>query len=323
MTRYRGIEKSGMVLAAMAAAAMCALSFFMATGSRLQGGLGICLPSTNLWEIPPLWSWIINTALTATIAVGAALLNRHYNFIRSTQPVLPALFVVLAASNPWATSYLSSSTIVCAVNLLAISIMFSCFRLCNATQQLFVVATLISVGSMFQYAFIPYILAYVASAIQMKAFRIKEFLAMGMGLIAPYWVGIGLGLVRLDSFSMPEITNLFNGFAHASDIFTLLLSAVVAIFLGLILGLNNSIKLYAGNSRVNSMNLTISLVGVVSIICIIIDFSNMMAYLTTLYLTVAVQVANLGALWHFKREWLLTFIPGVIYIVFFVILLLS
>ena len=252
-----------------------------------------------------------------------ALLNRHYNFIRSTQPVLPALFVVLAASNPWATSYLSSSTIVCAVNLLAISIMFSCFRLCNATQQLFVVATLISVGSMFQYAFIPYILAYVASAIQMKAFRIKEFLAMGMGLIAPYWVGIGLGLVRLDSFSMPEITNLFNGFAHASDIFTLLLSAVVAIFLGLILGLNNSIKLYAGNSRVNSMNLTISLVGVVSIICIIIDFSNMMAYLTTLYLTVAVQVANLGALWHFKREWLLTFIPGVIYIVFFVILLLS
>lgn len=251
------------------------------------------------------------------------MLNRHYNFIRSTQPVLPALFVVLAASNPWATSYLSSSTIVCAVNLLAISIMFSCFRLCNATQQLFVVATLISVGSMFQYAFIPYILAYVASAIQMKAFRIKEFLAMGMGLIAPYWVGIGLGLVRLDSFSMPEITNLFNGFAHASDIFTLLLSAVVAIFLGLILGLNNSIKLYAGNSRVNSMNLTISLVGVVSIICIIIDFSNMMAYLTTLYLTVAVQVANLGALWHFKREWLLTFIPGVIYIVFFVILLLS
>lgn len=323
MTRQRGIGKTGMVLAAIAAAAMFAAVFFFGPELRLSGELGICLPSPNLWDIDPLWSWAINTALLATITAGAFLLNRQYNFIRSTQPVLPAMFLVLAASNPWITDYLSSSTLICFVNLLSLSVLFGCFRQRNATQQMFVIGTFFSIGSMCQYAFLPYIIPYTVGAIIMKAFRLKEFLAMGMGILAPYWVGIGMGIIPLEDFRMPEFTDLFNGFAQARELFVLMLSVGIAIFCGFILALNNSIKLYAGNSRVNALNMTITLVGLTSTLCIIIDFSNMMAYIATLYFSVAVQVANLCALWTIRREWLVVFIPSLVYIGFFLALLLT
>ena len=144
-----------------------------------------------------------------------------------------------------------------------------------------------------------------------------------MGLIAPFWVGVGMGLIPLEAFSLPELTNLFSDYIHSSDLFVLLLSVGAAIFIAVILGLNNGIKLYAGNSRINALNMSISFIGVTCIIRIIIDFSNMMAYITTLYFTLAVQIANLCALWHFRHEWLVVTLPALTYIAFFITLLLT
>lgn len=312
-----------MTLAAIAAGAMCVLSMLYGPEARLSGGLGLCLPSPNLWDIPRLWSWGINCFLLVFVALGATWLNRHYNFIHSTQPVLAAMFLMLTASNPLLCQYLSSSTLICAVNLVALAILFSCHRQRNATQQMFVIATLFSVGSMFQYAFLPYIFAYIVGAIVMKAFRFKEFLATVMGLVAPYWTGVGLGLIDPGWFRLPEITDLFNGYAQAPELFVLMLSVGLAIFVGFLLGVNNSIKLYAGNSRVNALNLAIDMVGLVSAVCVVVDFTNMLAYLATLYLAVAVQVANLCALWHFRREWLWVLVPSLVYIGFFIAMILT
>lgn len=323
MTRYRGIGKSGMAISIVATLAMCSVAFLLHPEQRLSGELGICLPSPNLWKINPVSSWLINTVLLGGIAAGAFFLNRTHNFIRSTQPVLPALFLVLAASNPWATGYLSSSTLLCAVNLLSLSVLFRAYNSPNATQELFVVGTFLSVGSMFQYAFLPMVPAYVAGAVMMKSFRIKEALAMGMGLMAPYWVGVGMGIIPPEAFSVPQLTNLFNDFAHVSNLFVFMISVGVAAFAAILLGLNNAMKLYAGNSRVNAQNMCISFVGVVCIICIVVDFSNMMAYVDTLYFTAAVQVANLCALWHFKREWIIVAVPALLYIIFFIVMLFT
>ncbi|MBD5357458.1 MAG: hypothetical protein HDR88_10710 [Bacteroides sp.] len=323
MTKQKGIGKGGLLLCALAMVAMCAVSFWLRPDRRISGELGICLPSPNLWTINPVSSWLINTVMLGGCAAAGFFLNRTYNFIRSTHPVLSSLFLVLAASNPWITGYLSSSTLLCVINLLCITIMFRTFRSGNATQEMFVISTFISVGSMFQHAFLPMIVAYIGSAIVMKVFRFKECLAMLMGLVAPYWVGIGLGLIPLEWFRMPQITNLFIDYAHASDLFLLVFSVGLAIFCGFILGINNSIKLYAGNSQVNAMNLTITFVGVVSSVCVFIDFSNMMAYVATIYFSLAVQMANLCALWNVKRERLVVAIPAIIYIGFFIAMVLN
>ncbi len=322
MAKDKSLGKGGMIMCAIAMLAMCAASFLLHPERRISGDLGICLPSPNLWDINPISSWIINTVLLGGCAAAGFFLNRSYNFIRSTHPVLTSLFLVLSASNPWITGYLSSSTLLCAVNIICISVMFKSFRSNNATQEMFLIGTFISVGSMFQYAFLPMIVAYALSAIVMKVFRFKEFLALMMGLIAPYWIGIGLGLIPLDRFTMPQITNLFQDYAQVSRLIVLLISVGIAIFVGIVLGLNNSIRLYAGNSRVNAMNLTFIFVGMVCSVCVIVDFSNMMAYIATLYFTVAVQVANMCALWNVKRDHIVVALPSLVYIGFFIAMIL-
>lgn len=312
-----------MTLAIVIAGAMSLCAYLFSPSVTYFSDNGICLPSPDLWNLSPLWSWIVNTLLVGMITAGLYFLNHHYNFIRSTEPVLPAMFLILATSNPWISGRLSASTLICGVNLISLWIIFDCFRSRNATKNIFIIATFYSIGSMCQYAFLPYLLAIIGGAIVMKAFRFRELLALGMGVIAPYWIGIGLGLIDISWFRMPELNNLLNVIPEKSELFALVLSIGLAIFLGLLLGLNNSIKLYAGNSKINAFNLTINFIGLVSAICIMVDFSNMLAYLTTLYASVAVQIANLCALWKFRHEWIVTAVPAVIYIGFFIFFIIA
>lgn len=321
MTKNLGISKGGFAIAALIAAAMCCATLFFAPGWHLEGMLGLCLPSPNLWQIPRIWSWGANTLLLALCSVALWLLNRHYNFIRSTEPVLPAMFIIMAASCPFTDAALDTSTLICLANILSIGVLFSCYRKENATQEMFIIGTFVAIGSMTQYAFIPFLLPFCAGALVMKAFRIKEFLALGMGLIAPYWIGLGFGLITPGDFRLPELSNLFDGFADSQDLFTLLLAVGITAFFGFFLGLNNSIKLYAGNSRINALNLVISMTGLTATACMVIDFSNMTAYWATLCFASAAQIANLCALWNIRLVRIVCVVPAIIYIALFLAML--
>lgn len=322
MAKNIGIGKLGVAIAMALAFVMCLLSFLLPSDRVISGNFGICLPSPDLWAINPFLSWIINIGLIAIVTGGIAFLNHSFNFIRTTEPALPILFLIMTCANPWITSELSASILLVAVNVLSLSFMFKSYASRNATQDMFAVATFIGIGSMFQYSFIPFIIAYLIMAIVMKVMRIKEFLAFIIGLTAPYWVGIGLGLVPLSSFHCPEIVNLFGIYENPIEIILLLVSTGTAIFLGIMTGLTESMKLYAGNSKVNDMNFCVSILGIVCIISIIVDFHNILSYLATLYFTVAVQLANLCALWNLSHRWLVTVIPSFIFIAFFVAMII-
>lgn len=323
MLKNRGIGRAGIIGTALLMVGMSVVAFILQPEKPLTGNHGICLPSPNLWDLNPVSSWLINLVLLGTVAAGGFFMNRTFNFIRSTEPVLPVMFLILAGTCPWITYNLSASTIVCVVNLISLSVLFTTYKSPNATQEMFTIATLLSVGSMFQYAFIPFIVPYIIGAIAMKAFRIKEFLATMMGLVAPYWVGLGLGLIKPDWFTMPGISNLFSDFTQTSERYVLMTGIALTVFVGVVLALNNSIKLYAGNSQVNAMNLSITMVGAVAIICIVIDFSNMITYLATLFFTVSAQVGTSCAIWHVKKDWLVVLVAAVIYMALFLVTILT
>ena len=103
-----------------------------------------------------------------------------------------------------------------------------------------------------------------------------------------------------------------------SEFFILLSGVALAAGAGFVVALVNSFKLYAGNSRVNAMNLCVSTLGAFSVICILIDFDNMHAYVTTLYMATAAQIANICALWNPKMPWTVTLLPALCYIGIFV-----
>lgn len=301
-------------MAILIAFAMCVLSFVYHPVEIEPVPYGICLPTPDSWNVDPLWAWIINTFLIALNGLLIYLINKSYNFVRTTEPTIVALFLIMSCSCPWFTEGINTSVILCLANIVALGIIFASFDTGNATQQMFILGVVVGIGSMFQYAFLPMIMVYILWALFMKILRFKETLAILIGLVCPYWIAVGVGWIRMSDFAFPSITPLFGLARDHSELILLLIGIAVAALIGFFVVFINSMKLYAGNSKVNSMNLCVSTLGAASVIFILVDFDNMPAYVETLYMACAVQVGNICALWNPKMPWLVTVIPASLYI---------
>lgn len=320
MVHRHVMGKEGMTLAVIASLAMAAVAFFVDTPSALSGDMGICFPSPNGWGMPPLWGWIFN--LSALLVACATLygVNKEFTIVQGSDTVLLGMFLIMATSNTWVSGILTSSGIMALANLICLMVLFGCYRKRNASQEIFVIGSILSVGSMIQYAFIFMIPVYLIGSIMLKCFNFKAFIAYLMGLAAPYWVGIGLGIIPLDAFTMPTLSNLFDGYATKSGLLVGLLNVGVSVTIGLILALSNGVRLYAGNTQRRLYNMVVNLLGFVAAVCMTVDFNNMVAYMATSYMITAIQLGNLFALRNVHRGSLGLFILSLIYIGSFVLM---
>lgn len=313
-----GIGKTGLALAVLAAIAMCILSLLFHPVEISPIQYGFCLPSPDTWNFEPFWSWIVNALLIGLIAILLFLVNKSYNFVRTTEPVLPALFLIMAASGPWFTQGINTSVLLCLANIVCMGIIFDSYDSRNATQEMFILGVVAGIGAMVQYAFFPMAFVYLLWALFMKVLRIKETLAYIAGIICPYWIALGVGWLKFSYFHFPSLSPLFTMEQDPSEFFILLSGIALAAVIGFIITLINFIKLYAGNSKVNAMNLCVNALGAACVICILLDYDNMASYVTSLYLAATVQVANICALWNPRMPWIVTVVPSLCYIALFV-----
>ena len=313
-----GIGKTGVAIAVVLAIAMCLLSFLYHPIQIQPIQYGLCLPSPDAWDFDPLGSWIVNTALIGLIAILLFLINKSYNFVRTTEPALVAVFLIMAASGPWFTQSLNTSVLLCLANVVCMGIVFDSYDVKNATQELFTVGLVVGFGSMVQYAFLPMAIVYFLWAIFMKVLRIKETLAFLIGMVCPYWIALGIGWIHFSQLHFPSLSPLFSYEKDPSEFIILLSGIAFAAAFGFILVMVNSMKLFAGNSRVYAMNLCVTILGAASVIFILIDFDNIHAYVTTLYMACAVQIANICALWNPRMPWMVSVLPSLFYIAVFV-----
>lgn len=322
MIHRQVMGKEGMTLSAIAASAMFAVAFFIGAPAMLTGQMGICLPSPNDWGLSPLSGWLLNVGVMFAVTLTLYFCNKEFTFVPGSDTVLTGMFLILVASNTWTSGMLSTSGIMALANLICLVILFGCYRKRNASQELFAIATILSIGSMIQYAFIFMMPVYLIGATMLKCMNIKAFTGFIMGIIAPYWVGIGLGVIPLEAFRMPTFTNLFEGYATKGGVFFGLINVAVTILITVILALNNGVKQYAGNTQRRLYNMVIDLLGFVAALCLILDFNNMTVYLTTIYMIAAVQLANMFALWDVHRGWLWVVIISGVYLAGFVLMVI-
>lgn len=320
--KYKTIGTEGFAGAVVLAIVLAAIYYLSGTITLVNGNLGVCLPSPDLWPLPSIWSWSLNLCLIIGIGVALIFFNKAYSVIQTADMVLPSMFMVLTSTNPWAGGPLQSSSLMAAINLICLSTIFNCYKSRNATQQVFVMATMLSLGSMFQYAFIFLMPAYIVVALLMKCFRFREAAAFIMGVAAPYWIAVGMGLVPPDAFHKPQFTDLFSSINSGSDLLIGVLNIGLTALMAIMLALNNAVKLYAGNTQRRLYNNSISVIGLVCIAGMALDFNNLTTYLATFYLTAAVQIANTFTLWTVRRAPLWLGIISAIYIVLFLIMVI-
>lgn len=299
--RQRIVGNGGLLLAVILACALSALDFFVGLLPDLDGRLGICLPSPNLWPIPDMASWLINLALILILGFIIHFFNKTYNFISSGDPVPSAAFIFLCGTNAWINGLLTSSVILMGANLLCLNLLFKAYRSPKGAAELFTVGFILALGSMTEYAFVFMIPAFLLIAATLKCLHIKSFIAYLIGIITPYWIGLGLGLIPIDILSYPTITNFFEDFAPKQSVLAGLLNGAVTILILFLLLLSNAVKLYAGNTRRRLMNNSIVILGLAVSICMVCDVDNITAYFATLYFVVSTQLANFFVLHNVRH----------------------
>lgn len=298
----------GFTAAFLLAVLMTATEFFFGNPHPKPGVLGICLPSPNQWILPPLLSALLNLGMILLCGVAMQLLNKKYGFIRSTDTVAAVTFFIFCGSNTWIDGLMNSSVMICIINLLTMFLLFHEYRSQRSMQTLFTIASILAIGSMFQYALLFFIPAYLLIAALLKTLNIKSFAAFILGIAAPYWIGIGLGLLPLESFRFPIFSNIFDDAESRRVLLMGLLNLGLTTLLGISLTLYNAVKIFAGNTRMRVMNNAVLIIGFTSIVCMLFDIYNIHSYIVTLYMAVAFQVANFFDLHNIKRPsfWFIT-----------------
>ena len=265
------------------------------------GDLGLCLPSPNQWQLPRWLGWLINTLIIFLSAAIIHTANKKFNFISDAEPVVALALMLLLACNCITTSSLNTSTLLLLCNVLCLFILFTTYEARNATREFFVIGTLPAIGAMTQYAFLVMIPVYIGGGLLMKSFRVRELIAFVFGLLAPYWIALGLGMVSPFEFRLPDHLTIFNRAEVESDIFYTLLAAGIMAFMGVILALYNGVRLFSRNSRLRCMHMTINLMGCVALLAVIFDFNNFVAYFATIALWLAVEFASMLNLYNIRH----------------------
>ncbi len=291
---YYTAGPGSLVIGSVAAAIMIAATALFMPSLGPQNEFGICfsLPTNFL---PAKWECGVNAILIVVAILLAIIFNKKHSFVKSTETLLPTAMIVLLASNPANTSYLGTPIVMLIVNLVCLDMMMRAYNTENATTTMFAVATYLSLGSMVEYAFLPLMIVYPFMAIIDKILRIKEFVAYIIGIVAPYWVALGLGLISFYDFRVPNF--LANPpIADGNYLLMVFISLGTLALVELMMSLNNAMLIYAGNMKVRRFNNMINLLGFSCILFMVADFDNFGAYASTFCFAGAVQISNFFAM---------------------------
>ncbi len=318
MMNRRGAEgKPGMLLATLIFIAMAAATWIYYAPSAPGGSLGLCLPAPWLWPLEPLTSEIAACALIFFTALLAGVFNRTFSIVPGTSIAYAAIFLVACGAQPVVTARLTAAP------MLALAALIGVWLLCNsvgkrAPTECFLLAAMLSAGSMIQYAFALLLPVFLLCAIVGKVMKFKEFIAFLLGIIAPYWIAIGFGLVSLDSFRLPELYYITaSGFDKVDFLLTVILTGITGL-LYVICTLLQAVQLYSANARNRAFYGIFNVLGFGTLALMMIDFGNFTAYIAILNLMMAFSAAELLQRSLAKSTWPPMLLGMAAYVAFFI-----
>ncbi|HRF69523.1 MAG TPA: hypothetical protein PK430_09915 [Muribaculum sp.] len=296
-------SRYGFLLMLAASMAGTVTAYFAGDISPLTGNTGFGLPSANEWITGRGLSLGINLALNLGIAGTMLYMNRRFNIIRSVSMLLAGMFLIMQGALPSLMGQLYDGTLICFVVMLAVIPFFTTFQRTERTRRIFLSFCLLSFGSLTDYAYAAYILAFLIGTFQMQCFTFRGLLASLIGIIVPYWIMWGFGIISPDSFAMPEFVSIFKAL-DTREIALILVYTGVNLFLGMGFGIFNVIKIYGYNSRTRAYNGFWIVLSLVTVLLVIADYSHLVIYLPMLNCCTAIQIGHFFTINNMLRSYI-------------------
>lgn len=284
----------------MAASAFYALS--CGAVEPFSGDDGLVFPSPNEWTSSPVTGLWISLGVCAAVIVMMIFINKVYNIPRTITLIYATFFTVMQTATPAISSQLFSGTLLLAVVSACMMLMFGSFGQTMALRRLFMVFFLLSSATAAQYAVIVYLPVFVIGCAQMRILTFRAVLAAVLGIITPWWILLGAGVISFDDFHFPRFVSVFSA-PTARDSVILLITLSVTVALTVTAYAMSILKLMTYNARTRACNGLLTLITAATVIAMAFDFNNFMTYLPLLNFCGAFFLSHLFVIRRAERGW--------------------
>lgn len=264
-------------------------------------------PNQGILSIPVLKGWQnsltlfgINFILIAGCTVIMIALNKGFSFLGGITSLFASLFILFETTVPILSARWNEGSVVALVTLICMFILFSIYEDRKSTSRIFLIFTILSAFTLWQVAFLYLIPLFIVGVIQVRVFSFKALLAILFGIITPYWITIGTGLVNIADIQLPTLIPIYT----LNEIPQYFLSAAVIAFMGVVAVVANFFTLMKYRLQVRVYNGFILLLFLFTLGMMLFDANNAPAYFTLLTLNVGMQIAHWFATNSYKRQYI-------------------
>ncbi len=299
-------------------AIICATFYYgMGYSVPLDSDNGFCFPSANEWLRPGTLDFLVAVSGNIAIAVLMLLMNKLFNVLRSITGLYISLFAVMQLGIPDLATQFYTGTVLGAALAVALLLLFSCYRNLDGTRRVFLVFFGFSALASTQYCYAVYLPVFLVGLAQMRVFNGRSLVAALLGLITPWWLLIGFGIVDLWDIEMPRFESVFGLMDTRGRIMLLSCVGFTALLTVTSIVLN-VFKTIAYNAKSRAYNGALNLAAIVTLLAMSLDYRNMVCYIPTLNFLSALQVSHFFSIHRASKSGVAILSILAVYIGFFI-----
>lgn len=283
---------------------MASCLFFFGDVNYVYGDNGLVFPSADRWFSNLSVGFCANMALYIVIVAMMVYINRVYNVPRNLTYVYASTFAVLQTAIPDMAAQFQSGSVLCCVVAGCSLLLFGSFATPMCHRRVFMIFFLLSAAVASQYAYVVYIPVFVIGCAEMRILNLRVILAILLGIIAPWWLLLGFGIVGIDEFHMPQFVSIFSAI-DLNETLVLLLTVGLTTLLTLTAYLLSVLKLMTYNARTRACSGFLTVMTLVTVVAMMVDFANMPAYLPLFNFCAAFQMSHFFVIHNSDRSWIM------------------
>ena len=276
----------------MIAVALACVYYFSGKTEPYPDAEGLGLPSADEWFAGlPLLGFLLSLAANGVTVVIMLLFNKVFNVFRSMTSLFIAFYAVMQLATPDLLTQFYTGTMLSVVAPLCMLLLFSCYRQPEATRRIFLISFLLSAFTSTQYCYAFYFPAFLLGCGQMAVFNRRTMCAALMGALTPWILFIGFGVIDPSGLHSPGMSFIFSEIdVEGAMLFAL--SLVVTTVLLLLSYTLNVIRTIAYNARARAVNGVFTVVSLVTLLAMCVDYRNIISYVPMLNFCAAIELTH-------------------------------
>ena len=276
---------------ALLALVIVSIFYFSGNTVAIEGDRGLALPSANEWFPNSLADFAAGISASALTVFLMLLLNKIHNVLRSMTSLNIAMFAMMQAATPNLTSQFYSGGLLAVIVPLCILVLFNCYSSPGNTRQVFLIFLMLSAATLSQYCFAFYMPVMLLGCAQMRIFNWRSISAATLGIITPWWILAGFGIVDLSSLRIPHFDNILDQF-HGEGALLILITAGFTTLVTILSYILNVVRTIAYNARARAINGVFTVTTIMTLAAMCLDYGNMLCYVPLLNFCAAMEVTH-------------------------------